>query len=59
MPKNASDKNLVVIVEKIKKFFRKMSNQKDADLNYPDTSPKNSSNDSRVKHLYREDLKMY
>lgn len=52
-----SDNSLGSIKEKIKNFFRKMSNDRDRSVNI--NSPKRNSVDNTTQHLYRDDLKMY
>lgn len=53
---NTTDNGLVNLKEKIKNFFRRMSNDRDS-VNV--NSPKRNSYDSNSQHLYRDDLKMY
>lgn len=50
---NTTDNSLVTLKEKIKNFFRRMSNDRDS-VNV--NSPKR---DTSSQHLYRDDLKMY
>lgn len=54
---NTSDNSLGSIKEKIKNFFRKMSNDRDSNVNV--NSPKRNAVDNTTQHLYRDDLKMY
>lgn len=53
---NTRDSSLGGIKEKIKNFFRKMSNDRDSNVNV--NSPKRNV-DNTSQHLYRDDLKMY
>lgn len=50
---NTTDNGLVTIKEKIKKFFKRMSNDRDSSVTG------NKGNYDSDKHLYRDDLKMY
>lgn len=52
---NTTDNSLVNLKEKIKSFFRRMSNDRDS-INV--NTPKRNS-DTSSQHLYRDDLKMY
>lgn len=54
---NTTDKSLVNLKEKIKSFFRRISNDRD-NVNIRN-SPKRSSYDTNAQNLYRDDLKMY
>jgi hypothetical protein len=51
---NTTDNSLVTIKEKIKNFFKRMSNDKDSTV-----SGTRNNLDTNSKHLYRDDLKMY
>lgn len=60
MATNLHEGKVSRIRDKIKNFFKKVSNDKDSINVNPPISPSNGPDvDSDARHLYRDDLKMY
>ena len=51
---NTTDNTLVSLKEKIKSFFKKMSNEKDTNV-----AGKGNTSGTNSQNMYRDDLKMY